>query len=443
MLTNTAIALAAILVWFALLWYCGIRPYLRKKKAVASQSTSASGQTAIIYASQTGTALQLAERTAKAFGPEAALLAMDAVAPAQLSRFRRALFIVSTYGEGDPPDMAQKFYQQMMRLSPDDKVLQGLEAGVLALGDADYQHFCGFGQTLEAWLRAQDATLLFDTVKVNRSDTGAIGLWEKHLADTFHVSLGTATPFDSWILTERRLLNPSGLGRPCYELTWRPPAAGMPSWNAGDIAQVRIDGGDQIREYSIASVPDEGVLRLLVRLHQAPDGTPGAGSGWLCSQLPLGQTAEIRLRPNPLFHVPEDNRPAVFIGNGTGIAGLRSLLQERINRGHYDNWLIFGERSRESDFHWAELLYAWQQSGHFLRMDLAFSRDQAAKRYVHHLLRESPDAVASWAARGAVFYVCGSKDGMAQDVDLVLRDILGEHGYQDLTSRRGYRRDVY
>jgi len=443
MLINSAIAFAAVLVWLALLWYTWIRPYRRSKTSAAMQLATAADKTAIVYASQTGTALQLAQRTAHGFGHRATLFAMDSITPTQLSEFPRVLFVVSTYGEGDPPDMAQHFYKAMSGLTPDAQALQGLEAGILALGDDDYQNFCGFGVALEAWLRQHGATFLFNTVKVNRSDAAALQLWEKHLAHNFQVALGDEAPFNAWKLVERNLVNPSGLGRPCYELTWHCATTQMPHWNAGDIAQLRISDAGDIREYSIASVPDEKVLRLLVRRHQGPDGTPGLGSGWLCSDLPVGQEAKIRVRPNPLFHVPEDDRPTVFIGNGTGIAGLRSLLQEQINRRRFDNWLIFGERSRDTDFHWGELLESWRQAGYLQRMDLAFSRDQSPKRYVHHLLRESADAVATWAARGAVFYVCGSKDGMAQDVDCALRDILGEHGYHDLINRRGYRRDVY
>lgn len=442
MLADSAIALAAVAVWFILLWYCWIRPSRRHRKP-AIQIASAADTTAIVYASQTGTALHLAQRTADGFGQQATLLAIDAITPAQLSEFRRALFIVSTYGEGDPPDMAQQFYRAMSAHRQEERKLEGLEAGILALGDDDYQHYCGFGVALETWLRQQGAALLFNTVKVNRCNAADLHLWETRLADHFQVVLGDEAPFHAWTLVERTLLNPAGLGRPCFELTWKPANDQIPPWSAGDIAQLRIGDADETREYSIASVPAEGHLRLLVRQHQAPDGTPGLGSGWLCAQLPVGHQAKIRIRPNPLFHAPDDDRPAVFIGNGTGIAGLRSLLQERINRGHYDNWLIFGERSRNTDFHWAGLLESWQQDGYLQRMDLAFSREQAGKRYVHHLLQDSAEAVANWAARGAVFYVCGSKDGMAQDVDRALRELLGKHGYEDLVDRRGYRRDVY
>jgi len=99
--------------------------------------------------------------------------------------------------------------------------------------------------------------------------------------------------------------------------------------------------------------------------------------------------------------------------------------------------------SRQHDLFWQDDLQAWLADGTLQRLDLAFSRDQAQKRYVQHCLREAADAVRAWIARGAVVYVCGNRAGMAHDVDLALQDILGAHGYQDLFARSGYRRDVY
>ena len=445
MLLNGIIALAAIAAWLALAWYYLLRPSARRRRLIPSQTTAAGDdtRTAIVYASQTGTAIEMARRTADAFGEQGILLAMDEIAPAHLASFQGALFIVSTYGEGDPPDMAQAFHQALIQTPSGSLRLQGLRIGILALGDSEYQNFCGFGVALEAGLRQQGATLMFGTLKANRSDSDTLAAWAAHLTERFGVSLGAETPFSTWRLTRRTIINPLGLGRPCHELLWRPDDPQQLDWSAGDIAQIRVGQSGETREYSIASVPSERVLRLLVREHQGPDGAPGLGSGWLCSQLKEGQSVPLLIRANPLFRAPADGRPAVFIGNGTGIAGLRSLLQERIDGGHYDNWLVFGERSRAGDFHWSQILEDWLHQGRLQRLDLAFSRDQAQKRYVHHLLRDSATEVKAWAARGAIFYVCGSKDGMAQDVDQALRSILGPHGYEDLMHRHGYRRDVY
>ena len=107
------------------------------------------------------------------------------------------------------------------------------------------------------------------------------------------------------------------------------------------------------------------------------------------------------------------------------------------------NWLIFGERQIQYDYFFQETIEAWQNMGMLQRLDLAFSRDQAQKIYVHHKLTENADALKKWIADGAVIYVCGSIDGMASDVDRTLNEILGENTLDQLRQDGRYRRDVY
>ncbi|NYT68342.1 sulfite reductase subunit alpha [Pusillimonas noertemannii] len=461
------LALAAVAAWLLLTWFTLLRPSARQARAASTAGTPsvpAGASTAVVYASQTGTAIELAQRTAQALGDRAVLLPIDRVAPEQLLAYEQVLFIASTYGEGDAPDMAHAFHERMLaddaaratdsagssgradpvdRARVDEAPFAGLRAGILALGDSSYSQFCGFGMALESWLKRRGATLLFDTIRVDRADPRALDAWSEQLSLLFQARLDTGMHFDGWTLIERSTSNPSGAGRPCHELRWRPAGDTPLEWKAGDIAHIEIGDSGERREYSIASIPSEGMLRLLVREHQRPDGTPGLGSHWLGSELAPGAPARLHIRANPLFRAPDDDRPAIFVGNGTGIAGLRALLQERLERGHHDNWLVFGERTRVGDFHWGDTFETWLRQGKLQRMDLAFSRDQAEKRYVHHLLRESAADLREWAGRGALLYVCGSKDGMAQDVDQALRDILGLHGYEALLQRQGYRRDVY
>ena len=58
-------------------------------------------------------------------------------------------------------------------------------------------------------------------------------------------------------------------------------------------------------------------------------------------------------------------------------------------------------------------------------------------------LREAADVLRAWLAEGAVIYVCGSLQGMAEGVDLALREILGDAALQQLNDDGRYRRDVY
>lgn len=116
-----------------------------------------------------------------------------------------------------------------------------------------------------------------------------------------------------------------------------------------------------------------------MRQERHSDGNLGLGSGWLTEYLPLNGTLSLRLRRNSGFHLPETAAPMILIGNGTGLAGLRSLIRARVNAGEQRNWLLFGERNRAHDLLCGDELQGWLQSGDLARLDLAFSRDQAEK----------------------------------------------------------------
>jgi len=180
-----------------------------------------------------------------------------------------------------------------------------------------------------------------------------------------------------------------------------------------------------------------------VRQERHPDGSLGLGSGWLTEHAPLGAAISLRLRRNSGFHLPAEPCPLILLGNGTGLAGLRSLLKARIAQGQQPNWLLFGERNAAHDFYCRDELQGWLASGELARLDLAFSRDQAHKVYVQDRLREAADELRRWLADGAAIYICGSLNGMAAGVDQTLIDLLGADAVQQLIEQGRYRRDVY
>lgn len=120
---------------------------------------------AVLYASQSGTAEGLARKTArelKAKGHIASLVSLEGYTPQALAQERYAIFIASTYGEGDAPDAAQPFYEQLcLQHLP---ALADLSYAVLALGDSSYEHFCKFGIDLDHKLAALGGIRICDRV---------------------------------------------------------------------------------------------------------------------------------------------------------------------------------------------------------------------------------------------------------------------------------------
>ncbi|MGE0119528.1 MAG: PepSY domain-containing protein [Dongiaceae bacterium] len=463
---------------------------------------SADGNVLVAFASQSGTAEQLAWQTAgllRSGGLSVAVEPLARISTAQLAGVDRAMFVVSTFGEGEPPDEARSFMRTVMGQTT---ALAHLSYGLLAMGDRRFAEFCGFGRALDGWLRRQGARALFDRVEADDADAGALRHWQHHLrrlAGTTDQPDWAPPPYEQWRLVERRLLNP-GCPWPTYHIALVAADPARAQWTAGDIAEigprhaadritdftaaaglegdalVTVNGGgerladllarsllpqpDDIaglspqaaadrleplphREYSIASIPEDGRLHLLVRQMRDTDSRLGLGSGWLTEFARIDDPVALRIRRNPSFHPPADDRPLILIGNGTGLAGLRAHLKQRACLSHRRNWLIFGERHGAHDFYYRDEIERWQAEGLLERLDLAFSRDQAERIYVQRRLRDAAPAVRGWIAAGAAVYVCGSLQGMAPGVEEALVALVGTERLEQMAKDGRYRRDVY
>lgn len=487
-----------------LAWLLGSAWMLRRREDRSLSASTPDEEVIVAWASQTGFASQLAEDSVNSLceaGVKARSVAIEALDLSSLSPGKRVLFIASTTGEGDPPDHAIGFIDQMQGRHE----LGKLDYALLALGDQRYAQFCAFGRRLDAWLAEQGAQPLFDRVEVDAGDVAALRHWQHQI-----VQLGNGAQVQHWVapvdgrwhLQARSPTNPGSIGATAHHL-WLVPADGSAlDWQAGDIAEIgprhsperistwlaasgfagserlttpasrgdstlvallassRLPDPAQVRglslqelqarlvplphrEYSIASVPGEGTLQLLVREQHGPDGQPGLGSGWLTRSAEVGGDIDLRIRRNPTFHAPDTATPLILIGNGTGIAGLRAHLAARSEGGASSNWLLFGERQAAHDLHFGDDLRHWQANGLLDHLDLAFSRDSDDGRYVQDLVLAEAERVREWISRGAAIYVCGSLLGMAPALDEALVSILGAETVHALRRTGRYRRDVY
>lgn len=438
------------------------------------------GDMLVVHASQTGNAERIARLSAAAF-PGAAVRPLAGLDLPTLQAAKRALFVVSTYGEGHAPDRARRFEATAMTGSAE---LAELDYAVLSLGDREYPDFCAFGRRVDAWLHASGGRRLFDAIEANGADVDAERHWQQQLAALAGEAIQPdwqPAAYVPWTLAAREHVNPGSLGGEVHRIVLTPE--GPADWTAGAIAEVmprhdpaRVErwmaaaghAGDAAlqaqmldkvlpedgriepeprplahRDYSIASIPGSGAVELLVRAMPMPDGGLGVGSGWLTRIAAIGDTVMMRVRDNPGFAPAPADVPIVLIGNGTGLAGLMAHLRARAGAGGAPAWLLFGERSRAHDRPYAADLDALRESGVLARVDLAFSRDADCGRYVQHLVAEHAETIRAWAEDGAAFFVCGSLEGMAGGVDAALRAILGDDALEALAADGRYCRDIY
>lgn len=131
----------------------------------ASPVQPVSKEVTILFGSQTGNAQGLAENAAKTLterGFQVTVSSMSDFKPNQLKKLKNLLIVVSTHGEGDPPDNALSFHEFLHgRRAPK---LAGLRYSVLALGDTSYEFFCQTGKEFDQRLGELGGTRLHPRV---------------------------------------------------------------------------------------------------------------------------------------------------------------------------------------------------------------------------------------------------------------------------------------
>ncbi|KAF0919056.1 hypothetical protein E2562_028278 [Oryza meyeriana var. granulata] len=99
----------------------------------------------VIYASQTGNAMDAAERVGRQAErggcPAVDVLPMDSFDPSCLLNERFVVFVVSTTGQGDPPDSMKGFWRYLLNKNLGTSWLEGVRYAVFGLGDSGYQKY--------------------------------------------------------------------------------------------------------------------------------------------------------------------------------------------------------------------------------------------------------------------------------------------------------------
>lgn len=168
----------------------------------ASQSTSAEGtpdvstaapaqaeqtiskDVTILYGSQTGNAQGLAENTGKALeakGFNVTVSSMNDFKPNNLKKLENLLIVVSTHGEGEPPDNALSFHEFLHgRRAPK---LENFRFSVLSLGDSSYEFFCQTGKEFDVRLAELGGERLYPRVDCDLDFEEPANKWLKGVID--------------------------------------------------------------------------------------------------------------------------------------------------------------------------------------------------------------------------------------------------------------------
>ncbi|HKJ78223.1 MAG TPA: assimilatory sulfite reductase (NADPH) flavoprotein subunit [Prolixibacteraceae bacterium] len=148
----------------------------------------------ILYGSETGHSQALAEKLAEkaAFKNIATKVSdMYEYNYKKLAEEENVAIIVSTHGEGEPPDMAEDFYKYITgKRAPN---LENLNFSVLALGDKSYKHFCKTGEDIYRACKDCGAFSITSLVKCDVDYEMDSEIW----MNNFLMNLEPATPVNT------------------------------------------------------------------------------------------------------------------------------------------------------------------------------------------------------------------------------------------------------
>ena len=178
--------------------------------------------------------------------------------------------------------------------------------------------------------------------------------------------------------------------------------------------------GEMRRSYSIASAPD-GTPRFEIAVTHVEGGP---GSTYLHTLEP-GETVRM-IGPQGFFtHAP--GGPSLFVGTGTGVTPLRSMLKHEALRGETKPlWFLMGVR-RQDDLLYRDELEALAQSHANIRVEFTLSRADAGwsgrTGYVQTHVRGLWDDLLKMGQGTPHAYICGLQRMVGAVRDLLRKDM--------------------
>ncbi|MBV9272437.1 MAG: sulfite reductase subunit alpha [Verrucomicrobia bacterium] len=299
----------------------------------AKPKTPVKLRTNVYFGSETGNAEALAKRISKLLrnrGFDSQAISLGKISSGALAGETHALIVTSTFGEGDPPENAKRFYNELH--APDHPRLPELGYSVLALGDTNYEQFCKCGKDIDFRLEELGARRIYQRADCNVDYEAPVAAWTNGIlalleAEPKMAGRGMLQPLEAAAagsptrpaieagysrknpfpakLTANRLLTKAGSAKETRHLEISLTGSGL-TYEAGDALGVAPSNCPELVDQ---------ILRVLSC--DGEEAVPGSGDSQLPLRKALLEFYEITRIPHGLFE---------FVAEHSGDSALRDLL---------------------------------------------------------------------------------------------------------------------
>ncbi|KAL0482138.1 NADPH-cytochrome P450 reductase [Acrasis kona] len=208
----------------------------------------------ILFGSQTGTAEEyantLAEEASRSYGFNAVAVDMVDFDPEELNGEKLVVFLVATYGEGEPTDNARDFYDWLKESSRDKDSLNGVQYTVFGLGNKQYKIYQAMARYFDARLKDLGAERIFE---LGEGDADA------DIEEDYEDWRSRLLPEMAKIFDTKVDDNEQEVAEPKYELKFENPPAPRPNSSSPPVSP-NPDGKVNLPPFDIArgsSEPDQ------------------------------------------------------------------------------------------------------------------------------------------------------------------------------------------
>ncbi|UJF36074.1 assimilatory sulfite reductase (NADPH) flavoprotein subunit [Paenibacillus hexagrammi] len=163
--------------------------------AAPAAAPAISKEVTVLFGSQSGKAQGLAKKVSKKLednGFQVALSSMSDFKPNGLKKVQNLLVVVSTHGEGEPPDNAISFHEFLN--SKRAPKLEDTRFSVLALGDTSYELFCQTGKDFDIRLEELGGKRIVPRMDCDVDFDDAAAEWMNQVLASLSAASSAAAP---------------------------------------------------------------------------------------------------------------------------------------------------------------------------------------------------------------------------------------------------------